>query len=277
MASAHGSTPHVLGRGSWVETSRVAQILRKETLGGALLLVFVSHRLGARASPPAPDLGRVGGRRSPRDLLLRGWARAEAGVRRRRPTRSSSRRGTGRCRCRWCDHSGGGGTCWSLWATAQAQGWAVPTATDIAFALAVLAVIGTHLPAAPRTFLLTLAVVDDLLAIIIIAFFYTTDLAIGPLLLAVLPLAAFGVLVQRRIRSWWLLAPLALHTWGMVHASGVHATRSPTPSRRTASSGSHPRPRWLVCRFRWCSPRVARGAPGSLVGSHTMLSRPRRP
>ena len=104
------------------------------------------------------------------------------------------------------------------------QGWAIPTATDIAFALAVLAVIGTHLLAALRTFLLTLAVVDDLLAITIIAVFYTTDLAIGPLLLALIPLAVFTVLVQYRIRSWWLLLPLAFATWALVHASGVHAT-----------------------------------------------------
>ena len=104
------------------------------------------------------------------------------------------------------------------------QGWAIPTATDIAFALAVLAVISTHLPAALRTFLLTLAVVDDLLAITIIALFYTTDLAIGPLLLALIPLAVFTVLVQRRVRSWWLLLPLAFATWALVHASGVHAT-----------------------------------------------------
>ena len=98
------------------------------------------------------------------------------------------------------------------------QGWAIPTATDIAFALAVLAVISTHLPAAPRTLLLTLAVVDDLLAITIIALFYTTDLATIPLLLALIPLAVFTVLVQRRVRSWWLLLPLAFATWALVHA-----------------------------------------------------------
>lgn len=104
------------------------------------------------------------------------------------------------------------------------QGWAIPTATDIAFALAVLAVVSSHLPAALRTFLLTLAVVDDLLAICIIAIFYTRSLELTWLLLAIVPLVAFAVLVQRRVRSVWLLMPLALLTWGLVHASGVHAT-----------------------------------------------------
>jgi len=103
-------------------------------------------------------------------------------------------------------------------------GWAVPTPTDIAFALAVLAVISTHLPSALRIFLLTLAVVDDLIAIVIIALFYTDHLAPLPLLLAVLPLVAFGLLVRRRAGAWWLLLPLALATWVLVHASGVHAT-----------------------------------------------------
>jgi NhaA family Na+:H+ antiporter len=104
------------------------------------------------------------------------------------------------------------------------RGWAVPTATDIAFALAVLGVISTHLPSAMRTFLLTLAVVDDLLAITIIAVFYTSDLHLLPLAAALVPLAAFAVLVQRRVRSWWLLLPLAAVIWFLVHESGVHAT-----------------------------------------------------
>jgi len=104
------------------------------------------------------------------------------------------------------------------------RGWAIPTATDIAFALAVLAVVGSHLPPALRTFLLTLAVVDDLLAITIIAVFFTRDLNPVLGLLALVPLAGFTVLVQRRITSWWLLLPLAAATWTLVHASGVHAT-----------------------------------------------------
>lgn len=104
------------------------------------------------------------------------------------------------------------------------RGWAIPTATDIAFALAVLAVIGSHLPSALRSFLLTLAVVDDLIAITIIAFFYTEIFHPGQLLLALVPLGAFAFLVQRRITRWWLLLPLAFATWALVHASGVHAT-----------------------------------------------------
>ncbi|MGW3891731.1 Na+/H+ antiporter NhaA [Micromonospora chokoriensis] len=132
-------------------------------------------------------------------------------------------------------------------------GWAIPTATDIAFALAVLGVINTNLPAAMRTFLLTLAVVDDLLAIVIIAVFYTSTLHFGPLLLALAPLALFGLLVQRRVRSWWLLLPLAVTTWALVHASGVHATvagvllaftvpvirRTPGPGRGLAEHFEH--------------------------------------
>ena len=87
-----------------------------------------------------------------------------------------------------------------------------------------LAVVSTHLPVALRTFLLTLAVVDDLFAITIIAVFYTRDLQVTPLLLALVPLTLFTVLVQRRVSTWWLLVPLALTVWALVHASGVHAT-----------------------------------------------------
>jgi Na+:H+ antiporter, NhaA family len=104
------------------------------------------------------------------------------------------------------------------------HGWAIPVATDIAFALAVLAVLGSHLPNGLRSFLLTLAVVDDLIAITIIALFYTSGLDVWYLLVALIPLAGFGVLAQRRVTAWWLLVPLALTTWALVHAAGIHAT-----------------------------------------------------
>ena len=87
------------------------------------------------------------------------------------------------------------------------DGWAIPTATDIAFALAILAVISTHLPVALRTFLLTLAVVDDLLAITVIAVFYTDDLDLVFLALAILPIGVFAVLVQRRVQRGVPAAP----------------------------------------------------------------------
>ena len=104
------------------------------------------------------------------------------------------------------------------------QGWAIPAATDIAFAVAVIAVVGRHLPPALRTFLLTLAVVDDLLAISIIAIFYTDEIVVLPLALAVVPLGLFAVAVQRGVRAWWILIPLGVITWALVHASGIHAT-----------------------------------------------------
>ena len=104
------------------------------------------------------------------------------------------------------------------------RGWAIPSAKDIAFALAVLAILGSHLPSGLRSFLLTLAVVDDLIAIVIIAIGYTSDFSGTKLLLALIPLTAFTLLVQRRITYAVLLVPLALSTWALVHASGVHAT-----------------------------------------------------
>ncbi|MFF3750475.1 Na+/H+ antiporter NhaA [Streptomyces sp. NPDC002018] len=103
-------------------------------------------------------------------------------------------------------------------------GWAVPVATDIAFALAVLAVIGTSLPAALRAFLLTLAVVDDLFAILIIAVFFTSDLNFLALGGAVAALAVFWLLLRKGVRGWYVHVPLALIVWGLMYNSGVHAT-----------------------------------------------------
>ena len=132
---------------------------------------------------------------------------------------------------------------WNLGPNGALNGWAIPTATDIAFAVAILAVISTHLPSGLGTFLLALAVVDDLLAITIIAIFYTDQLDLAFLALAFLPIAAFGVLVQRRVRSGWLLIPLALVSWVLIHESGVHATVAgvllafTVPVRRSDAAG----------------------------------------
>ncbi|MDQ0992136.1 Na+/H+ antiporter NhaA [Streptomyces sp. V3I7] len=106
----------------------------------------------------------------------------------------------------------------------SARGWAVPTATDIAFALAVLAVIGTSLPSALRAFLLTLAVVDDLFAILIIAVFFTDRIDFAALGGAVLALAVFWLLLRKGVRGWYVYVPLALVVWALMYNSGVHAT-----------------------------------------------------
>ncbi|MCZ0205917.1 Na+/H+ antiporter NhaA [Streptomyces sp. UMAF16] len=104
------------------------------------------------------------------------------------------------------------------------QGWAVPTATDIAFALAVLAVIGTSLPSALRAFLLTLAVVDDLFAILIIAIFFTDRLNLPALGGAAAGLAVFWLLLRKGVRGWYVYVPLAVVIWALMYNSGVHAT-----------------------------------------------------
>ena len=104
------------------------------------------------------------------------------------------------------------------------HGWAIPTATDIAFAMAVLAVLGRGLPVALRTFLLTLAVVDDLLAIIIIAIFYSSGLDLYYLVGVAAVLAIFRWAVTRPRMRGIVLIPLGLVAWYLMHESGVHAT-----------------------------------------------------
>ncbi|WP_052851980.1 Na+/H+ antiporter NhaA [Streptomyces avicenniae] len=116
-------------------------------------------------------------------------------------------------------------TAFALAGDGRLDGWAVPMATDIAFALGVLAVVGRHLPSALRTFLLTLAIVDDLIAITVIALFFTSTLDVAALGGAVAGLALFWLLhVRLRVRGWWLYVPLALAIWVLTYHSGVHAT-----------------------------------------------------
>jgi len=103
-------------------------------------------------------------------------------------------------------------------------GWAIPAATDIAFALAVLAVVGSALPTQLRAFLLTLAVVDDLIVIAIIAVFYTSSVEFAWMGAAVVLLGIFALLQAKRGESWLWYVPLSIATWWSVHESGVHAT-----------------------------------------------------
>lgn len=104
------------------------------------------------------------------------------------------------------------------------DGWPVPIATDIAFALALLGIFGRGLPSGLRTFLLTLAVVDDLIGIVIIAVVFAGALSFLLLGASLAVVAIFAVLVRRGITSWWLLVPLGVLAWATMHASGVHAT-----------------------------------------------------
>ena len=233
-----------LFRPSWAEAGRVAEILRKETIGGALLMAGAVVALVWANSPwgesyEALRAFTVGPEALHLDLSLATWAADGllaifffvAGLELKREFVAGDLRDVRRAAVPISAAAGGVLVPALLFVLVNRgtgdgalAGWAIPTATDIAFALAVLAVIGRHLPTALRTFLLTLAVVDDLMAIVIIALFYTDHLAAQWLALALVPLAAFTVLVQRRVRSWWLLLPLAATVWALVHASGVHAT-----------------------------------------------------
>jgi len=106
----------------------------------------------------------------------------------------------------------------------QKNGWAIPTATDIAFALAMLSLLGSRVPIALKIFLTTIAIVDDIAAIVIIALFYTSDLSVVSLGLAGLGILALAILNRARVMR---LAPYmltALFIWLCVLKSGVHAT-----------------------------------------------------
>ncbi|WP_432520449.1 Na+/H+ antiporter NhaA [Kineococcus sp. SYSU DK006] len=240
------SPRRLFSRGSYAEARRIADVLRQETTGGLLLLVFTVLAL-VWANLPGGTYEQVrqlhfGPASLHLDLSIEHWAADGllaifffvTGLELKKEFVAGDLRDPRAAALPIAAAVGGMAVPALLFVLVAVlhpdspqgalAGWATPTATDIAFALGVLAVVGSHLPSALRTFLLTLAVVDDLLAITVIAVFYTDQLQWTPLLLALVPLALFTVLVQRRVRAWWLLVPLALLTWGLVHASGVHAT-----------------------------------------------------
>ncbi|MEU8300638.1 Na+/H+ antiporter NhaA [Micromonospora sp. NPDC048909] len=233
-------------RTSWPEARFVADMLRTETAGGALLLLgavvaliwanspWTQSYAGLREFVPWP-----GGARWHLDLDLASWAGDGllaifffvVGLELKREFVAGELRDRRRAALPVVAALGGMLAPALIFVVVTAstggaglRGWAIPTATDIAFALAVLALISSHLPHGLRAFLLTLAVVDDLFAITIIAVFYTAHLSLLPLLAAIVPLGLFALLVQRRRTWWWALLPLAAATWVLVHASGVHAT-----------------------------------------------------
>jgi NhaA family Na+:H+ antiporter len=104
------------------------------------------------------------------------------------------------------------------------RAWAIPVATDIAFALGVLALTASNLPSSARVFLLSLAVVDDLGAILVIAVLFTASFDLVAGAVAIVALLLYAYLQHRRVRSAWLYVPLALITWVAVHSAGIHAT-----------------------------------------------------
>ncbi|SDQ17890.1 Na+/H+ antiporter NhaA [Quadrisphaera sp. DSM 44207] len=221
----------------------VAELLRTETAGGLLLLGAAVVAMAWANSPwsgayEALRELRVGPAALHLDLSLRAWAADGllavfffvAGLELKREFVVGDLRSPARAALPVLAAVGGMVVpallyvAVNLAAGGPLRGWAVPTATDIAFALGVLAVIGSALPGSLRAFLLTLAVVDDLLAIVVIAVFYTAELAWLPLLAALAPLTAFRLLMTRGVTRWYLLLPLAAAAWVLVHESGVHAT-----------------------------------------------------
>jgi NhaA family Na+:H+ antiporter len=238
--------PRILRRSTWTETQFVAAALRTETVGGALLLAAALAALVFANSPWREAYAAlrdtvVGPAALHLDLTLGQWAADGllavfffvAGLELKREFLVGDLRDPAKAAVPVAAALCGVAVPALLYVSVVAglggtgemlRGWAVPTATDIAFALAVLAVIGTHLPSALRSFLLTLAVVDDLIAITIIAVFYTETVSLVWLLAAVVPLAAWRLLLKRRITNPFLLVIPALLAWFCVHASGVHAT-----------------------------------------------------
>lgn len=239
------SRARLFGRGSWPEASRISAVLRRETVGGILLLAAAGAALVWANSPWAGSYRDVSAFAFGPDSLhlhlsVAAWAADGllaifffvVGVELKREFVAGDLRDPARAALPIAAAVGGMIVPAAIFVGVNAAsgdfdnlgGWAVPIATDIAFALAVLAVVSTHLPTALRTFLLTLAVVDDLLAIVVIAAFYTDHLVPSALALAVVPAGLFACAVQRGITRWWVLLPLAVATWGLVHASGIHAT-----------------------------------------------------
>ncbi|MDX6364699.1 MAG: Na+:H+ antiporter, NhaA family [Streptomyces sp.] len=244
MAAPSNSTRKFLGRLSLPERTFVANALRAETVGGVLLLVAAIAALIWANVPALRDSYasvrdfHLGPAALGLDLSVQHWAADGllavfffvAGIELKRELVAGDLRDpraallpVAAAVCGMAvpalvytlvNVTGGG----------SLSGWAVPTATDIAFALAVLAVIGTSLPSALRAFLLTLAVVDDLFAILIIAVFFTERIDFAALGGAFVGLVVFWLLLRRNVRGWYVYVPLALAIWGLMYNSGIHAT-----------------------------------------------------
>ena len=210
-------TATILRRGSHGEVVRISSILRKETVGGAILLaatvaaLILANSGFSDAYYSLRDY-RIGYEPWHLELSLGAWAADGllaiffflAGLELKREFVAGDLRSVSRAIVPVAAAVGGVIVPALIYVLINLdsgadslRGWAIPTATDIAFAFAVLAVIGSKLPPALRIFLLTLAVVDDLLAITIIAFFYTDEIAVLPLVLALVLIALFWMLTHK--------------------------------------------------------------------------------
>lgn len=109
-------------------------------------------------------------------------------------------------------------------ATPEFDGWGIPMATDIAFAIGVVSLLGSRVPSAMKVFLLTLAIVDDIGAIAVIAIFYTDDFSSGWFLVAMAAIVV--VMIMRVVKIWWIPAYVivGVFVWFAVFESGIHAT-----------------------------------------------------
>lgn len=238
-------------RGSVAERTRIADLLRAESVGGRLLVVAAVVAILWANSPWADSYFAlrdvtVGPEAWGLHLSLGQWASDGllavffflVGLELKREIVSGSLRRFGTAIVPVVAAAGGVVVPALLYLLITApyeglaRGWAIPTATDIAFAVAVLAVIGSNLPGSLRLFLLTLAVVDDLIAIGIIAVAYTETIQLVPLWLGVAVIAGYGVVAQlyrrffrlRPAAAWLILLPLGVLAWALIHASGIHAT-----------------------------------------------------
>ncbi|MEV7081761.1 Na+/H+ antiporter NhaA [Streptomyces sp. NPDC093516] len=245
MTAPRSSTPRkVFGRLSLPERTYVAEALRTETVGGVLLLAAAVGALlwanipGLRDSYDSVAHFHFGPAALGLDLSVAHWAADGllavfffvAGIELKRELVAGDLRDPRAAAlpvvAALCGMAAPAlvYTLTNVTGGGSLAGWAVPTATDIAFALAVLAVIGTSLPSALRAFLLTLAVVDDLFAILIIAVFFTNGLNFAALGGAVAGLVVFWLLLRVGVRGWYVYVPLALVVWALMYNSGVHAT-----------------------------------------------------
>lgn len=241
----------VFGRTNYPEVLRVGEILRKETIGGLLLIIAAIIALIWANSPFADSYftlrdTTIGIDALDLNLSVGQWAADGllaiffflVGLELKRELIVGDLRNIRTAIVPVLAAAGGVIVPALVFAAFNAsnaetlRGWAIPTATDIAFAVAVLAIIGSHLPPALRIFLLTLAVVDDLIAITIIAFFYTSTISVLPLLVSLLPFALYGFLAHkfrrffehRKLAAWLILLPTGIVAWVLLHESGIHAT-----------------------------------------------------